>query len=128
MPGSSLGGFNQFLFGVQNVIFSLSQAVQILGMNTQALKQLLETVMTTFDHAVRTYREVRRIELAAAADESESKESKQKRRRLKALRWAAVSVLTYAGYRLVRYAFRSVSRSQRSLTDHRPQSLLQYQH
>ena len=40
--GGPLNSLNQFLFSIQNVIFSLSQAVQIVGMNAQGLQQLLE--------------------------------------------------------------------------------------
>lgn len=98
-----LSGLNQFLFGVQNVIFSLSQAVQIVGMNTQAMQKLLETVTAMIENAMKTYTEMRALELAAR--DCESQEARKKRRRLKALRWAVVFAVTYTGYRLVRVAF-----------------------
>jgi len=106
-----LSGLNQFLFGVQNVVFSLSQAVQILGMNTQALQQLLDTATTMLEQALAAYKEMRALEMMA--NDSESEEAKKKRRRLKALRWALVLAVTYGGYRVVRVAFQQKRRSSR---------------
>jgi len=98
-PVSSL---NQFLFGVQNVIFSLSQAVQIVGMNTQAVQQLLESVSAMWDHALKSWRENRALLEQADADDESSPEAKQRRRRRRALRWALAAAVTYAGYRAVK--------------------------
>jgi hypothetical protein len=71
-------------------------------MNTQAIHQLLETASTMLDHALKTYAEMRMLE--ASANESESEEDKKKKRRLRALRWMMVTVVTYAGYRVVKLA------------------------
>lgn len=98
-----LSGLNQLLFGVQSVVFSLSQAVQIIGMNTAAIKNLLESATAMFDHAVATWHEMQVLERQALAGESE--EDRKRRRRLRALRWAMVTAATYAGYRLLRAAF-----------------------
>jgi len=98
--GGPLSTLNQFLFGVQNVVFSLGQAVQIVGMNTQALRQTLESASAMFDHAIATWNEMQVIE--AASRENESEEMKKRRRRLRALRWALVAAVSYAGYRLLR--------------------------
>jgi hypothetical protein len=82
-----LTSLNQFLFGIQSVIFSLGQAVQIIGMNAQALKQLLESACAMFDHAVATWNE--------QLDDP-------RRRRLRTIRWAMVTAATFAAFKLIR--------------------------
>lgn len=118
MGGGPLSGLNQFLFGIQNVVFSLGQAVQIVGMNTQAVKQLLEAATAMFDHAVASWSEMRSIE--AAANEFESEEMKKRRRRLRALRWAMVTAITYTGYKVIRWLFSSGKRNRRMLEGQLP--------
>jgi hypothetical protein len=119
MMGGPLSNLNQFLFGVQNVLSSLGQAVQIVGMNTQAVKQLLEAATGMFDHAVATWSEMRAIE--AAASEFESEEHKKRRRRLRALRWAMVTAATYAGYKCIKWLFSSSRRRhQRPMLEGQP--------
>ena len=95
-----LSNLNQFLFGVQSLIFSLGQAVQIIGMNTQALKQLFESVTSLIDSALKSWNEMRILEVSSQLEESE--EGRKKRRRLKAFRWAIVAATSYLGYRIVR--------------------------
>ncbi|KAL7579846.1 hypothetical protein ACA910_004858 [Epithemia clementina (nom. ined.)] len=119
VPGP-LSSLNQFLFGVQSVIFSLGQAVQIIGMNTQALKQLFESVASMIDHAMVSWNEMRRLDASAQMEESD--EEKKKRRRVKALRWTVVAATSYLGYRLARRLLsrRQVAHSQiydRTLTE-----------
>jgi hypothetical protein len=97
-PISSL---NQFLFGVQTVIFSLGQAVQIVSMNASAIHQLLESATAMFDHALATYRELRDLERRRQI-KHESEQDKKRRRRLQALRWALATAASYAGYRVIR--------------------------
>ena len=119
--GGPLSNLNQFLFGIQNVLSSLGQAVQIVGMNTQAVKQLLEAASGMFDHAVATWSEMRAIE--AAASEFESEEHKKRRRRLRALRWAMVTAATYAGYKCIKWLFSSSRRRhQRPMLEGQPSS------
>lgn len=98
--GGPVSSLNQFLFGIQNVIFSLSQAVQIIGMNTEAVKHLLESATVMFDHAVATWRELHALE--AEQRQTETPEARKRRRRLRALRWALLVGVSYAGYQLVR--------------------------
>lgn len=105
MLGGPLSGLNQFLFGVQTVLFSLGQAVQIVGMNTQAFQQLLESATTMLDHALATYRDMRALEQQSR--EGESEEDMKRRRRLKALRWAMIVGVTYMGYRFIRRILRA---------------------
>lgn len=100
MSPGPLSGLNQFLFSVQSVIFSLGQAVQIIGMNTQGLKQLLESATAMFDHAVQTWQEMQSLEQKARHHETE--EDRKRRSRLRAMRMALVAGISYLGYRLVR--------------------------
>ena len=72
-------------------------------MNTQAIQQLFETAFAMLDHALKAYTEMRILE--ARVSQSESEEDKKKKRRLRALRWMMVTVITYAGYRVVKLAF-----------------------
>jgi hypothetical protein len=98
-----LSSLNQFLFGVQAVVFSLGQAVQIVGMNASAIHQLLESATAMFDHAAATYRELRDLERKhQGGAEHESDQDRKRRRRLQALRWALAAAASYAGYRLAR--------------------------
>jgi hypothetical protein len=124
MPmGGPLSNLNQFLFGIQNVLSSLGQAVQIVGMNTQAVKQLLEAAAAMFDHAVASYSEMRVME--AAAGEFESEEDKKRRRRLRALRWAMVTAATYAGYKCIKWLFSSSRRRhQRPMLEGQPSTAM----
>lgn len=100
MSAGPLSGLNQLLFSVQSVIFSLSQAVNIIGMNTQGLRQLMESVAGMFDHAVETWQEMQSLEQMARQYETE--EDRKRRARLRAMRMALVAGISYLGYRLVR--------------------------
>lgn len=73
-----------------------------MGMNTQALHQLLDTATTMFDHALVTFNEMRTLD----ASVTETEEDKKRRRRLKALRWAMIMGFAYGGYRLIRRMMR----------------------
>lgn len=98
----ALSNINQFLFSVQTIIFSLGQAVQIIGMNTQALHQLYDQAVLMLDHGLQFLHELKSLELKASRDiRSLSPEEVKRRRRLKALRWGIVLSLTYAGYAIV---------------------------
>lgn len=94
--GGPLNSLNQFLFSIQNVIFSLSQAVQIVGMNAQGLQQLLESGTAMFDHIIASLHEL------VEPQRAESPEERKRRRRIRALRWAVITAITYAGYKLLR--------------------------
>lgn len=99
MPGSPFSGLYQVLFGVQNVVFSLSQAIQVLGMNQQAIQQAFDSLVNMFDHAVATFHELRAIE--AMQIEKETEEQKRRRRRLKAIRWAILMGGSWLVYKLI---------------------------
>jgi hypothetical protein len=98
--GGPFNGLNQFLFGVQSMLFSLSQAIQIVGMNTHTFNQIFESATSMFDHAIETFHEMRAIEVASR--ENETDEMKKRRRRLRTLRWALVTAVTVAGYKIIR--------------------------
>jgi hypothetical protein len=69
-------------------------------MNAEAVKHLLESAVAMFDHAAATWHEMQALEAQGRATESE--EMKKRRRRLRALRWALVAAVTYAGYAVIR--------------------------
>jgi uncharacterized membrane protein YgcG len=100
MMGGPFSGLYQVLFGVQNVVFSLGQAVQLVGMNQQALQQALDSAWSMMDHAIATFHELRALE--AKEKKHETKEDKKKRQRLKALRWALVMGTSWVVYKLIR--------------------------
>jgi hypothetical protein len=106
-----LSSLNQFLFGVQTAIYSLSSAVQVIGMNTQALHQLLDAASSMLDHALATWHEMRALEANEKATETE--EQKMRRRRLKALRWALVVAATFTAFRLLRSLFAARKKGRR---------------
>ena len=109
-----LNTLNQFLMGVQTAIYSLNSAVQVIGMNKQALHQLLDAASSMVEHALATWHEMRALE--AIAKDQETEEQKMRRRRLKALRWAMVVAATYAAWRVIRSAFSSRKHRRRNLT------------
>jgi hypothetical protein len=88
------------LFGVQNVVFSLSQAVQVLGMNQQAITQAFDSLTSMFDHAIAIFHELRALE--ALETEKENEEQKKRRTRLKAIRWALMMGSSWLVYKLMR--------------------------
>ncbi len=108
-----LSSLNQSLFTIQAVLVSLGQAVQIIGMNTQALHQVVQSITTMFDHAATTFYDMQAKQQQAQSllsattchEVDESNDMKRKRRRLQALRWALVVGVTYAAYRLMRRVF-----------------------
>jgi hypothetical protein len=118
--GGPLSNLNQLLFGVQNVIFSLTQAVQIIGLNTEAVQKLLEAATAMFDHAIGTWREMQTLEDAARTSETE--DDRKRRRRLRALRWAFTTAVTYAVYAMVRHGLAALVSSRQ-----RPRILPQHQ-
>lgn len=102
-PMNTMGPFsnlNQFLYGIQTVVFSLSQAVQLLGMNQQALQQAFDSLTSMMDHAIATFHELRALE--AMKNEKETAEQKKRRQRLKTIRWALMMGGSYVVYKLIR--------------------------
>lgn len=100
MGGGPFASVYQALYGLQNVVFSISQAVQLVGMNQHVLQQAWESINQMVEHAVTTFSEMRALE--ANAQDGESEEDKQRRRRLKALRYALVLGGSWLAYKVVR--------------------------
>jgi len=91
-----LNGLNQLLFSFQTIVFSLGQAMQVLGMNTQALHQLYNQAMSMLDQVLATIHELKTLE--NSQNDRLSEEDQKRRRRLKALRWSIMLGFSYAGY------------------------------
>mmetsp|Transcript_33166 Transcript_33166/g.80164 ORF Transcript_33166/g.80164 Transcript_33166/m.80164 type:complete len:266 (+) Transcript_33166:42-839(+) len=91
---------NQFLYGIQTVVFSLSQAVQLLGTNQQVLQQSFESLTSMIEHAVATFHELRALE--ALQNEKETAQQKKRRQRLKTIRWALMVGGSYVVYKIIR--------------------------
>jgi len=95
-----LSGLNQMVYNVQNIIFSISQAIQVVGTNQQALQHAWESLNQMVDHAVVTFHEMRALE--SIERECETEEERSKRKRLKALRYAFVFGGGWLAYKLIR--------------------------
>mmetsp|Transcript_89561 Transcript_89561/g.249113 ORF Transcript_89561/g.249113 Transcript_89561/m.249113 type:complete len:311 (+) Transcript_89561:92-1024(+) len=98
--GGPFSGVYQVLFGVQNVVFSVTQAVQLMGTNQHALHQAFDSLTGMIDHAIATFHELRALEANESAKETE--EQKRRRRRLKALRWAFVMGTSWLLAKIIR--------------------------
>jgi hypothetical protein len=93
-------GIYQIVYGVQNLIFSISQVIQVVGTNQQALQHAWESLNQMIDHAVATFNEMRALECIQR--ENETEEEERKRKRLKALRYALVFGGGWLAYKLIR--------------------------
>ena len=69
-------------------------------MNTQAFHQLLDAGTTMLDHAIVSWKDMRKLEQRSL--ENETEEDKKRRRRLRALRWCMIVGVCYTAYRFVR--------------------------
>jgi hypothetical protein len=107
-PGGGMGPFSgiyQVLYGVQNVVLSVTQAVQLVGMNQQLLQQAWESISHMIDHASATFYEMRALEQQQQQQQNNREETekvKQHQRRLKALRYALVFGGSWLTYKMVR--------------------------
>jgi hypothetical protein len=110
-------GLYQVLYGVQNVIYSISQAVQLIGMNQQLLQQAYESISQMIDHTIKTFREMRAIELEIIHQKGqpETEEEKQRRNRLKALRYALVFGGSWLAYKVIRWIVKADGDGRRRL-------------
>ena len=70
-------------------------------MNTQALHQLYQQAMTMLDQSLALVHEIKTLENQHTKT-TLTEEEKKKRRRLKAMRWAIMIGISYAGYSFVR--------------------------
>ena len=102
MAGGPLSSLNQLLFSIRSVIFSLEQAMQIVSMSAQGLRQLLESATGMFDHVVET-------------QPSKHERSVRNRPRIApslAMRMALVAGILCLGHRLVRQLLFPLRRQQ----------------
>lgn len=100
MMGGPFSGVYQLLFGVQNVVFSVTQAIHLMGTNQQAIQHAFESLTKMMDHALATFQELRTLEATEHANESEEK--RKRRQRLKTLRWAFVVGSSWLLYKVIR--------------------------
>lgn len=113
MGNGPLSQITNALFGFQQLVFALGQAMQVLGMNTQALQQIFHTGIQTFDSTYQHFEDMRQLSLAPLPPTKklllengqeilvEDEEAKKKQRRLKALRWTLLLAVSYTTYKLV---------------------------
>jgi len=106
-----LSGLNQMVYSIQSIVFSISQAIHMVGTNQQVLQHAWESLNKMVDNAVLTFHEIRAAERSIEANESE--EERNRRKRLKALRYAFVFGGSWLAYKLVRhFLFKTSSRSR----------------
>lgn len=95
-----LSGLNQIVYNIQSVVFSITQAIQVVGANQEALQHAWESLNQMVDHAVLTFHEMRALE--SIERECETEEERKRRKRLKALRYAFVFGGGWLAYKLIR--------------------------
>ena len=104
-------GITNVLFNFQQIMFSISQAVQIVGMNAEALQQLVHSLR---DLTMKANESIRGfvVEVTKQLDDEnkyqiahESEKQKKRRRRLKVLRWTMAMVGSYAMYKFLKRIF-----------------------
>ena len=107
-----LSGFNQMVYNIQSIVFSISNAIQVIGANQEALRHAWESLNQMIENAVVTFHEMRALESIERG--SETKEEREKRKRLKVLRYAFVFGGSWLAYKLIRnLLFRKRSLQQR---------------
>jgi parvulin-like peptidyl-prolyl isomerase len=111
----------QVIYGAQNLIFSLSQIIQLIGANQRQLNHAWESLNQLIEHAVSTFNEMRAIDKMREENE-ETHDQKQKQKRLRTLRYAFFFGGSWFLYKLLRYLlFRK--KSKRLLNGQRPPQL-----
>jgi hypothetical protein len=119
--GGPFSTITNYLLGIQNVIMSIGQVVQIISFNASSLQQLSESILAMIEHAIRSWHEQQqqqsnqRLWNPSTADawnnnnngrtpEEIQKEEKMQRR-LRALRYTVTIALSYIGYSIIRKVF-----------------------
>jgi hypothetical protein len=111
MMSPTVGPFSNitnYLLGLQNVIMSIGQVVQIISFNTSSLQQLCESMLAMFEHAVRTWNEQMQLSIMSkatattTAEDEKNNQERQRQRKLRALRYAIVVAISYVGFTLIR--------------------------
>jgi hypothetical protein len=116
-----LSWVNQCMFGIQNLLFSVTQVIQIVSMNTNTVQQLYEAVRTILQHAVQAYQQHIALDDSPTSSRGihtmqQRQELAQRRRKLRMIRSALVSLALYTGYKLVRWLFTKNSRTRKTLS------------
>jgi hypothetical protein len=116
-----LSWVNQCMFGIQNLLFSVTQVIQIVSMNTNTVHQLYEAVRTILQHAVQAYQQHIALDDSPTSSKGihtvqQRQELAQRRRKLRMIRSALVSLTLYTGYKLVRWLFTKNSRTRQTLS------------
>lgn len=105
MGGLTNNPITNLLFSVQQAVFTVTQTIQIVGMNAESLKLMMHNAKEMVVKAqISVTDTMRQIDAHIAANDRmaarETREQKKRRRRLKALRWSMVMVAAYAAYKL----------------------------
>eukprot|EP00535_Pseudo-nitzschia_heimii_P008667 CAMPEP_0197180080 /NCGR_PEP_ID=MMETSP1423-20130617/4818_1 /TAXON_ID=476441 /ORGANISM="Pseudo-nitzschia heimii, Strain UNC1101" /LENGTH=336 /DNA_ID=CAMNT_0042630101 /DNA_START=32 /DNA_END=1042 /DNA_ORIENTATION=+ len=95
-----LSGFNQMVYNIQSIVFSISNAIHVIGANQEALRHAWESLNQMIENAVVTFHEMRALE--SVEREFETDEEREKRKRLKVLRYAFVFGGSWLAYKLIR--------------------------
>ena len=118
-------GITNVLSNFQQIMFSISQAIQIVGMNAEALRQMVNAfkdLSMKLNESVREFVNAVNKQLAIESKRHqssyESLEQKKRRRRLKVLRWTMALVGSYAIYRSVKKMFFGKRRHRDLLTNY----------
>lgn len=127
LPGY-MSNITNFLFGFQQVVFSIGQAVQIVSMNTNALQHFVNSGIHMSQSAKQTFEEFQQkyfdftqiltltqdsvkvkhgVLIEGKGSDDDSIEMKKKKRRLKAIRWSMLLLVSYTCYRIVRRFIRN---------------------
>ena len=130
--GGGAGPFStitNYLLGIQNVIMSIGQVVQIVSFNASSLQQLCESVLAMFEHAIRSWHEQQQQNRLLKRDNTggiwndnndvrtpeEIQKALQQRRRLRALRYTVTIAISYAIYSIIRKVLFQQQRHNRHL-------------
>ena len=126
MLGTAGGPFStitNYLLGIQNVIMSIGQVVQIISFNATSLQQLSESILAMVEHAIRSWHEQQQQqhqnrflkhnrgdsgswnENVDNRTPEEIQKALQQRRRLRALRYTIAITVSYIGYTMIRKVF-----------------------
>ncbi len=125
--GGPFSTITNYLLGIQNVIMSIGQVVQIISFNASSLQQLCESMLAMFEHAVKSWQEQQQLLLVnrtlttndmdhPTISPEEQQRVKRQQRRLRALRYTITMAMSYIGYTIIRKLF-SDQRRQRYLPE-----------
>jgi hypothetical protein len=131
MVGAAGGPFStitNYLLGIQNVIMSIGQVVQIISFNASSLQQLCESILAMMEHAIQSWHDqqqnhTKRLKHTSNDNKNESDNHEdlspeeqqrviQQQRRLRALRYTITIAISYIGYTIIRKLFSNQQQQQ----------------